>query len=184
MRPDGPTGPSGGRSHGVAAALVGLALVGSLAVGATACGKDEFGDRTARVTVDGRTTGFHLDSCGLDRRTLFVVGRADDGSILQAVVGLAGDRKRGLRASTGFSVIQGPTTVEAFGSESWARRGRSGPAPGTITSARLRGARIQVAGSARSVDDNQIATGPDAVDVTIDARCDARNDRPARRAGS
>jgi hypothetical protein len=148
-------------------------------LGMGGCGKSEFKDRTARVTVDGRGTQYTVDSCGLDGRTLFVVGRADDGSVLQAVVGLTKDRKRGVAASTGFSVIQGPVTVEAFGQESWARRGKNGPAPGEITSARLRGARIQLGGQARFVDTAEVPTSPKPTDVTIDARCDQRNDRPS-----
>lgn len=147
-------------------------------LGLAGCGKSEFKDRTARVTVDGRGTQYTVDSCGLDSRTLFVVGRADDGSVLQAVVGLTNDRKRGVRASTGFSVLQGPTTVEAFGQESWERRAKTGPAPGEITSARLRGSRIQLSGRARFVDNDEVPTSPEAIDVSIDARCDQRNDRP------
>lgn len=154
-----------------------LLLVMAL-LGLAGCGKDTFEDRTARVTVDGRGTGYTIDSCGLDGRTLFMVGRADDGSVLQAVVGLAEDRKKGVTASTGFSVTQGPTTLEAFGKESWQRRGKSGPPPGEVTSARLRGARIQLAGQARFVDENEVPTASETIDVSIEARCDEQKDRP------
>ncbi len=147
-------------------------------IGLAGCGKSEFKDRTARITVDGRGTQYTVDSCGLDGHTLFVVGRADDGGVLQAVVGLSKDRKKGVTASTGFSVTQGPTAVEAFGQESWHRRGKSGPPPGEVTSARLRGSRIQVAGQARFVDADEVPTGPEPVEVSIAARCDLRNDRP------
>jgi hypothetical protein len=148
-------------------------------VGLAGCGKSEFKDRTAQVSVDGHGTRYTVDSCGLDGQTLFVVGRADDGSVLQAVVGLTKDQKNGVTASTGFSVIEGPTTVEAFGQESWERRGKTGPAPGEITSARLRGARIQLGGQARFVDTDEVPTSPKSIDVSIDARCDQRNDRPS-----
>ena len=148
-------------------------------LGLAGCGKSEFKDRTARVTVDGRGTQYTVDSCGLDGRTLFVVGRADDGSVLQAVLGLTKDRKKGVTASSGFSVTQGPTTLEAFGQESWGRRGKTGPAPGEITSAQLRGSRIQFGGRARYVDTDEVPTSPESIDVSIDARCDQRNDRPA-----
>lgn len=181
---------------------VGLAVVvlaGPLLGG---CGRKEFADRTARVTVDGATTEYQVDSCGRDQSTVFVVGRADGGRILQAVVGLRPDNRTGIPASTGITltgveVARTSTTssaatgsaasgssvpavaeLAAFGAESWARRGETGDPPGRIASARVRGSRIQVSG------DLEPAPSPDAagsaepvrIPFTLDARCDRTDD--------
>ena len=114
------------------------------ALAAVGCGRGgDFPDRTAVVALGGSSQTYDVVSCGRDGRTVFVVARAPDGALLQGVVGLAADRKTGVLASTGLTVDLDPTTtssrVAAFGAESWARRGRSGHPPGTITAARLRG---------------------------------------------
>ena len=156
----------------VAAAALALVLVG--------CGKDEFPDRTARVTVDGDLATFQVDSCGLDEQTLFVVGRTDGGRILQAVVGVEDDRETGVPDSSGLTVGLGVGGVEvgAFGPEAWERQGRTGPPPGTITSARLRGSRIQLAGDAVALDADGSAagSGDDLHPFSLDARCDEQDD--------
>ncbi|QXC59552.1 hypothetical protein KSP35_14290 [Aquihabitans sp. G128] len=165
----------GPRGHRTAAALLVL-VVGALAL--TGCGKDEFADKTARVTVSGKTTTYQVDSCGLDGRTAFVVGRSDSGSILQAVVGVKADKATGVPSSTGLSVIDDGLELAGFGSESWQRRGMSGAAPGTVTSARIRGSRIQASGRLVGVDaDGKPRAGASGVDdtgfpFTLDARCD------------
>jgi hypothetical protein len=125
------------------------------------------------VTVDGRTTTYELDSCGLDETTLFVVGRSSDGSVLQAVVGLEDDGTTGIPAATGLSVSSGDEDLAAFGPESWARREGEGAPPGEIRAASLRGSRIQVAGGVEPVDAEGAPTVPGTLlDVTVDARCD------------
>ncbi len=144
-----------------------VALVGP------ACSRGEFEDRTAKVTVDGRTTTYELDSCGLDEATLFVVGRASDGSVLQAVVGLEDDGATGVPAATGLSVSLDDVDLAAFGPASWARRLGDGAPPGEISSAGLRGSRIQVAGGLEPVDADGAPTVAGArIDFTLDARCD------------
>ena len=160
-------------------------LVGALA----GCGgDDEFEDRTAKVTIYKRTNTFEITSCGLDQETVFVVGRAQDGSILQAVVGVTfadettdGDAsdgasspdEDGVPASSGLTVGDEGSTFGAFGAESWSRRGEAGAAPGLIGSARVRGARIQMAGQLVPFDDeDQPVEGQAPVDFELDARCD------------
>lgn len=163
------------------------ALVAALVVAASslvACGKQEFADRTAQVSVDGDVATFEVDSCGLDEQTLFVVGRSDGGRILQAVVGLEADLETGVPASSGLTVGLGIGGIEvgAFGAESWERQGRTGPPPGRITSARLRGSRIQLAGDAVALDaegDPATTATTDAGEVhpfSLDARCDEQGD--------
>ena len=152
-----------------------VVLVAALVAGLAGCGKDEFPDKTARVSISGRTTTFQVDSCGLDGRTAFLVGRADGGSVLQAVVGVQLDQKTGVTRSTGLSVIDEGIELGAFGAESWERRSMTGPAPGTITSAKLRGSRIQVAGRVVALDEKGVMTSPndEGSAFTLDARCDA-----------
>lgn len=141
------------------------------------CGRDEFDDRTARVALGGRTTTFELDSCGLDGTTAYVVGRTGDGTVLQAVVGVEDDGTTGVPASTGLTVsARDADAMGAFGAEAWARRGEGGEPPGRITSARIRGSRIQAEGEAVPVDDDGRPLDRPApanpVDVSLDARCD------------
>lgn len=152
-----------------------LAALAVLLVAAGACGREPaFEDRTAEVTLDGRTTTFTIDTCGLDGRTAFVVGRSDDGDVVQAVVGVEDDGETGVPASTGISVIADDGSAHAaFGAESWTRRGGEGDPPGAIDSARVRGARIQAEGRAEPVDGDDRPTGGEAVDLVLDARCDA-----------
>lgn len=151
-----------------------LALVAAL-VALAACGREPgFEDRTARVTIDGRTTTFTVDGCLRDGRTAYVVGRAEDGSTVQAVVGLEEDLATGVPASTGISVAgRGDTpSVAAFGPEAWARRGEEGAPPGTIASARVKGSRIQATGEAPTVDADDRPDGEATLSLGFDARCD------------
>ena len=133
----------------------------------------------AQVTIAGHVTVFHVDSCGLDHRTAFVVGRADDGSVLQAVIGVRADHTTGIPASTGVTITDDPASVSAFGAESWHRRGQSGAPPGRITSARIRGSRIQVCAFAQPVDDEDLPTTAPVEELHLDARCDQRDDDKA-----
>ena len=148
-----------------------------LAIGLVGCARDEFEDRTAVVTVGGSRQTYAVDACGLDDQTLFVVARADDGAIVQGVVGLEDDDESGVPDSTGVTIDFDPrsdeTRVAAFGAESWERRGSVGPPPGSISSARLRGSRIQFSGDVVPVDakDAPIPDGK-AERFSVDARCD------------
>lgn len=162
------------RSPIVAAAVL---VVSAVLAG---CGRGEFEDRTARVDVGGRTTTYSLDACGLDGETLFVVGRSEGGRVLQAVVGLEADRETGVPDSTGLSVSEGDVDLTAFGPEAWARRGEAGEPPGRVTSARLRGSRIQAAGRVVAVDADGVpaVSGDGGTTFSLDARCDEQ-DRPA-----
>src|SRR3954470_13127929 len=138
----------------------------AVAVGLPGCGnKSTFTDRTARVTVSGRTTELTVDSCGRDDRTVFVVARSDDGQVLQEVVGLKADRKTAVPRATGFTLLRRDGDLGAFGKVSWVARGESGTPPGTITSARLIGARIQVGAIAQPIDEHDQPTTGDRVDV-------------------
>lgn len=142
---------------------------------AAACGREPaFEDRTARVTLDGTTTTFEVDGCLLDGQTAYVVGRSDDGATLQAVVGVEDDLATGVPGSTGVSVIGARDTpsVAAFGPEAWVRRGQEGDPPGTITSARIRGSRIQAAGEAPEVGAGDRPVGDRTYALSFDARCD------------
>lgn len=152
-------------------------VVAALLLGATGCGREPgFEDRTARVTVDGETTTYTVDGCGLDEETVFVLGRTDDGRVLQAVLGVEADGETGVTASTGFSVTEADDPVSAFGAEAWARRGEAGNPPGTIESALVRGARIQASGRAQPTDVTGDPTSADPIAFSLDARCDQRDD--------
>ena len=154
----------------------GVALSAALVVALAGCGREAaFADRTARVTVDGDTTTYEVDSCGLDGQTVFVVGRSEEGRTVQAVVGVEGDGETGVPRSSGLTVVGDGVSVGAFGVEAWARRGEEGPPPGTIASARVRGARIQFRGQAEPVDAEDRPTGDDPVGFAFDARCDQRD---------
>ena len=152
------------------------------------CGRGEFADRRAEVDIGGRTTTYTLDTCGLDGQTLFVVGRSTGGDVLQAVVGVEKDGSTGVPRSTGLTVTDDGRQLSAFGPESWQRRGESGPAPGRITGAALRGSRIRASGDLAVEDVSTVGTGLDGggatdggtstggasqmVSFTLDARCD------------
>lgn len=152
--------------------LLAVAAAGLAALG---CGREPaFPDRTARVTLDGEVIAFAVDSCLLDGRTAYVVGRAEDGRLVQAVVGVEADGATGVTASTGLTVTDDEAGVAAFGEEAWTRRGEEGRPPGTITSARIRGARIQARGRAAPVDAEDRPLGPE-VEVAFDARCDEQD---------
>ena len=156
-----------GRTAGVLSASL---LAAALLAG---CGRHEFADRTAQVDLDGRVTTFDLDDCGLDGSTVYVVGQSSGGGVLQAVLGVAADESTGVPRSSGLTFGVEGQPWAAFGAESWTRRGESGPAPGTITSARLRGSRIQLAGEVVAVDDEDHPTTPARrVPFSLDARCD------------
>ena len=150
-----------------------LAMVGGL----VGCSKDEFADRSAVVKVGGSSQTYAVSSCGLDGQTVFVVAQAKDGAIVQGVMGLKKDDKTGIPASTGITIDLDPTTtdsrVAAFGAESWERRGKTGPPPGTISAAKLRGSRIQFSGDVVPVDADDVPV-PDAPAerFSLDARCD------------
>lgn len=151
------------------------------AVGLVGCARGEFEDRTAVVQVGGQRDTYAVTSCGLDRQTVFLVARADGGAVLQAVVGLEDDDAAGIPASTGVTIdadlTSEETRVAAFGAEAWARRGSTGPPPGTIGSARLRGSRIQVSGDAVPVDaDDRPRPDGEPVAFSVDARCDEADD--------
>lgn len=152
-----------------------LILVGGLLAG---CSREPaFEDRTARVTVEGEAMTFQVDACLLDGTTAYVVGRTDDGEVLQAVIGVEADGETGVPASTGVTVTDGDDPVAAFGDEAWTRRGESGEAPGAITSARIRGSRIQASGQAQPVAVDDSPTSADPVPVSFDARCDEQDER-------
>jgi hypothetical protein len=155
---------------------VAVALLVALAA-TVGCGREPaFPDRTARVTVGDETTTFTVDACGLEGRTVRVVGRTDDGAILQAVVGLEEDGETGVPRSTGLTVFDlDGVSLSAFGDESWARRGESGDAPGEIETARIRGARIQASGRAAVVDDEEVPVSAELRPIRLDARCDAED---------
>lgn len=153
------------------------ALAAVLGSGAAGCAKNEFEDKTAVITIGGSMQTYEVDSCGLDGHTVFVVAKADDGAIVQGVMGLEDDDKTGVPASTGLTVDQDPsrddTRVAAFGAEAWERRGSSGSAPGTISSARLRGSRIQFSGDVVPVDAQDVPVPNGKADsFSLDARCD------------
>lgn len=160
------------------------------AVSLVGCSRNEFEDRTARLTVGDTTSTVQLDSCGLDGTTVFIVGRAPGDVVLQAVVGVEDDGRTGVVTSTGLTVEGGgwlqeapnsgvlADSVGASGAESWERRGQTGRPPGSITSADVRGARIQVAGELEPLDvttGRPIASSPDdarSLPFRLDARCD------------
>lgn len=155
----------------VVAVIVGAGLLAG-------CGRGgEFEDRTAVVTLGGSSVTYQVDSCGRDGRTVFVVARAPDGAVLQAVLGLRADRATGVRASSGLTVDLDPTTVTsrvaAFGAEAWSRRGQAGAPPGAVSAARLRGSRIQLSGDVVAVDarDRPVPDGA-TQRFALDARCD------------
>lgn len=138
-----------------------------------ACSRGEFEDRTAKVDIDGRTTTYQLDACGLDGSTLFVVGRSAGGAVLQGVVGLGKDHKTGVTRSTGLTVTDDGVDLGAFGAESWDRRGQDGDPPGRITRTNLRGSRIEVSGLFVTLDAEGAPTAQGSrIAFTVDARCD------------
>lgn len=145
-------------------------MVAGLVLGG--CGRNEFEDRTAKVSIGGRTTTYQLDSCGLDGSTLFVVGRSGEGAVLQAVIGLD-EEQAGVTRSSGLTVSDDDGDLAAFGPESWERRGEAGDPPGEIRLAALRGSRIQLSGRSVpvGVDGVPAASGTE-VAFSLDARCD------------
>ena len=175
------------RGHATRLAAVGAALSLLFGVG---CGRDEFEDRTARLTVGDVTSELELDTCGLDGSTVFLVGRGPGAVVLQAVVGVDDDGRTGVTASTALTVEGGgwvqkapnsavlADSLGASGVESWERRDQTGRPPGAITSAAVRGARIQVEGRLEPLDTSsgrpiaRSTTDAVVVPFRLDARCD------------
>ncbi len=129
------------------------------------------------VTVDGDAATYQVVSCGLDGSTVFVVGRSERGAVLQAVVGVQGpDDLDGVVTATAVTVGTADSELAASGADSWERRGMTGRPPGLITSARIRGSRIQVGGDFESVDTDGTSTPPTSpgslLSFALDARCD------------
>lgn len=150
-------------------------VVVAVALVAVGCTEDRFEDHTAVVVVDGVTTTFTLDTCGLDDTTVFVVGRSTGGAVLQVVMGVnEDDHEEAIPDLTGISVTDGEGDRQAFGPDAWLVRDESSPAPGRIDEARVRGARIQVEGafetSAPSGTPGDTPGSP--TPFTFDARCD------------
>lgn len=173
--------PGAMASSRVRRSFVRTAVAAALLVALAGCSRNEFEDRTAVIKVGGSSQTYVVDSCGLEDQTVFVVARADDGAIVQGVMGLEDDDKTGIPASTGVTLDLDPqsdqTRVAAFGAESWERRGGKGEPPGTITSARLRGSRIQFSGEAVPVDADDVAVpNGKAESFSLDARCDEAED--------
>lgn len=155
--------------------LVSIGLVLALVVAASGCSRGGFEDRTARLTRAGRLTTFVVDACGLDGRTIFVVGRNDHGDVLQAVVGLEADALTGVPASTGLTVDdRAGNRRGAFGAEAWQRRGSSGRPPGAIRSSGRRGARIALSGDLEGLtrEDTAAGTASGLVPFGLEVRCD------------
>lgn len=144
---------------------------------AAGCSREPaFEDRTARVTVDGEVTTFQVDACLLDGTTAYVVGRTEDGEVLQAVLGVEADGETGVPASTGLTLTEGDQPLTAFGDEAWARQGETGDAPGDITDARIKGARLQFSGEGQPVAVDGTPTSAQPVPLSFDARCDEPDD--------
>ena len=152
-----------------------------LALAGSGCGKKPSGpdDRTASVRIDGRTRDFVIDSCGIDGRTVFVVGRPADGGdepgqvILQAVVGFI-DREHqeiDLDAVAVTVDLSESERIGAIGPESLERLGGTPPAPGTIESAQRRGSRITIRAEAEHLTMDNSGTGTSAGQLIVDTRC-------------
>lgn len=173
-------------------ALAVLATAVALVVGLGGCSQDaEVVDRTATVQLGGAEQVYDVDSCGLDGETVFLVARSPGGAILQVVMGLDPDEVEaaaedgaeldGTIASSGLTVdLQASaedTRVAAFGPEAWARRDGSGTPPGTVSSARLRGSRVQLSGSVQAVDaTDRLLPGAEPQPFRVDGRCDLDED--------
>lgn len=163
------------RRTSLARFLVVTAAAGCLVLGLAGCGKGEFEDRTAVVELGGQSTSFDIDDCGRDGTTIYVVGQSSGGEVLQAVLGVKADKTTGVPSSSGITFGADGQPYAAFGVESWSRRGGSGPAPGRVTSARLRGSRVQIAGEVAEVDQDDSPTTPARrVPFSLDARCDQK----------
>ena len=168
---------SAGCGSGLVLVVVGIVVLGAALVG---CGRDDFEDRTAVVTLGGGDQRFSVDACGRDGETVFVVARADDGAVAQVVLGLD-PADAGVPSSSGITVDADPATtdtrVAAFGVASWDRRGGAGDPPGAIEAAALRGARIQLSGEVVPVDgEDRPVPGGASTRFSFDARCDEQDD--------
>ena len=141
------------------------------------CSRKEFADRSAVVVVGDARTTFDIDSCGRDGRTIYVVGRAEAGGVVQAVMDLRRDKATAVRSATGMTfdvdASSDDTRVAAFGPVAWRRRGGTGAPPGRIDSARLRGSRVQFDGQVQALDaQDRPVPGADPQHFSFDARCD------------
>ncbi len=158
--------------------VVALVLAASVSAG---CGKKPSGpdDRTATVRIDGRTLDFVVDSCGIDGRTVFVVGRpadptADPGQqIMQAAVGFADRQHQDIDLDAVAVTVDLSATdrVGAIGPESLDRLGGTPPAPGRIESAQRRGSRITIRARAERLTMDNKGTGESAGPLVVDTRC-------------
>ena len=171
-------------------------LGGALAVALVGCGSDELADRTGRIELIGRTAELEIDSCGIDTDgpvvaddgvdasqraagTVFAVGRSQSGDVVQVVLELAEDSEEGaVLAATGVSFDFDGSSFGAFGPAAWRAREGKGVAPGEITSARVRGSRIQVSGEVQRLQgegDEVSSVVPNPMKFSFDARCDAQS---------
>lgn len=149
-------------------------MLGLVVGSAVSCSSAEFEDRTAIVEIGARTYTFEVDACGLDGTDAFVVGATEGGAVLQAIVGVTeDDPEEGVPEATGITITDDGVDLGAFGAVSWERRDGSGPAPGRVVDARIRGSRVQASGDLATLDeDGNSVAGSEGVSFTLDARCD------------
>ena len=69
--------------------------------------------------------------------------------------------------SSGLTFSDDGISLAAFGAESWSRRRAPGAPPGSITSARLRGSRIQISGDAVPVDETPTLPAVSVLSVAL-----------------
>lgn len=143
----------------------------------TGCGRDGFADRTAVITTGGRSTTYTVDSCGLDGDTVFLVGRAPDRSVVQAVIASEGEGEVVALEISGLTFGTVDETWAAFGPDAWTRRQGPGSAPGGLDSGWVRGSRVQVDGTAERLDrHDRVLERSDDAGFTLEARCDELDD--------
>lgn len=157
------------RRHRLFGALLSMAV--AAAAGLTGCSTDEAPDTdTAELTVDGSASEVSLTACGLDGRTVFLVGRSSDGLVLQAVIGLDEDDEADL-AATAVTVDRDGAISAAAGADAAPGLQLTGPAPGEIRSASLEGDRVRMTADLERVTNGRRSTGDVAGELRLDARC-------------
>lgn len=131
--------------------------------------RDDLAGDTVRVTLPERTAELEVISCGLDD-DVFVLGAASADVFVQLLLTTVGEEDD-VEIDTGSSAVSVEVArQDVIGAGAPSLLQVPAGVPGEISSASIRGDRVEVTADARSIGDER-STG--STRVTIEARCPA-----------
>lgn len=131
--------------------------------------RDDLAGDTVRVTLPERTTQLEVISCGLDD-DVFVLGASSADVFVQILLTIVGEEDD-VEVDTESSAVSVDIAREAvLGAGSSSLLQVQPGVPGEISSASIRGDRVELTAEARSIGD---ARSAGSTPVTVEARCPA-----------